>query len=77
MSGKKEMVHYDLATKLEALRLHEEEGLSYREVSQRLGIRKVEIRTEAFPAFSIGKEACCPEYSGTFDFFLREVRPFR
>jgi hypothetical protein len=37
MSGKKGMVHYDLATKLEALRLHKE-GLPYRVIAERLRI---------------------------------------
>ena len=38
MSGKKGMVHYSLATKLEAVRLHEE-GLPYRVIAEKLGIR--------------------------------------
>ena len=33
MAGKKGMKHYSLATKLEAIRLHEEEGKSYQEIA--------------------------------------------
>lgn len=40
MSGKKGMSHYALETKLEAIRLHEEEGLTYAEVAARLGLRQ-------------------------------------
>jgi transposase-like protein len=42
MSGKKGMVHYRVDVKQEAVRLVEEEHLSYAEVAQRLGIRKAE-----------------------------------
>ena len=42
MSGTKGMMHYPVATKLEAVRLHEEEGLPYAEVAQQLGLRKAE-----------------------------------
>ena len=41
MSGKKGMVHYDLGTKLEALRLHKE-SLPYRVIAERLRIRDPE-----------------------------------
>jgi transposase-like protein len=40
MSGKKGMVHYTLEVKREAVRLVEEEHLSYAEVARRLEIRK-------------------------------------
>ena len=42
MSGKKGSVHYPLDVKREAVRLVEEERLSYAEVAQQLGIRKAE-----------------------------------
>ena len=42
MSGRKGMVHYVLEVKREAVRLVEEEHLSYAEVAKRLGIRKAE-----------------------------------
>ena len=38
MAGKKGMKHYPLALKLEAVRLHEEEGKSYQEITAVLGI---------------------------------------
>jgi transposase len=40
MSGTKGMTHYTLESKLEAVRLHEEEGQSYAQIAERLGIRK-------------------------------------
>ncbi len=39
MSGTKGMKHYPLGTKLEAVRLHEEEGQSCQEIAELLGIR--------------------------------------
>jgi len=39
MAGKKGMKHYPLAMKLEAVRLHEEEGQSYQEITEVLKIR--------------------------------------
>lgn len=39
MAGKKGMKHYPLALKLEAVRLHEEEGQSYQEITEALKIR--------------------------------------
>lgn len=39
MAGKKGMKHYPLAMKLEAVRLHEEEGKSYQEITELLKIR--------------------------------------
>jgi transposase-like protein len=42
MSGKKGMVHYSIEVKKEAVRLVEEECLSYGEVAKRLEIRKAE-----------------------------------
>jgi transposase-like protein len=42
MAGKKGMSHYPLATKLEAVRLHEEEDLTYAEVAEQLGLRKAD-----------------------------------
>lgn len=49
MSGKKGMVHYPLEVKREAVRLVEEERLSYAEVARRLEIRKA-ARIEAWVA---------------------------
>ena len=42
MSGKKGMVHYPIAVKQEAVRLVEEEHLSYGEVARRLAIRRAD-----------------------------------
>ena len=42
MAGTKGMTHYGLATKLEAVRLHEEEGLSYAQNAVQLGLRKAD-----------------------------------
>lgn len=39
MTGKKGQIHYSLETKLEAIRLFEEEGLTHGEIVSRLGIR--------------------------------------
>ena len=39
MTGKKGMKHYPLATKVEAIRLHQEEGMTYADVRERLQIR--------------------------------------
>jgi transposase len=38
MAGKKGMKHYPVATKREAVRLYQEEGKSYREITELLGI---------------------------------------
>ena len=38
MAGKKGMKHYPLSMKLEAVRLHEEEGKSYQEITEGLRI---------------------------------------
>jgi len=40
MAGTKGMSHYPIETKIQAVRLHEEEGLTYTEVAVRLGLRK-------------------------------------
>ena len=40
MSGSKGMRHYSLETKLLAIQLHEQEGLTYAQVAERLEIRK-------------------------------------
>lgn len=42
MSGKKGMTHYDLETKLQAIHLHEEEGLTYAEIATRLELRRAD-----------------------------------
>jgi transposase len=42
MAGTKGMRHYTQEIKLEAVRLHEEDGLTYAEVANRLGLRKPE-----------------------------------
>lgn len=39
MSGKKGMKHYPLGVKLEAVRLHEEEGKSCQEIASLLGVK--------------------------------------
>jgi len=39
MAGRKGMKHYPLALKLEAVRLHQEEGKPYAEIARQLGIR--------------------------------------
>jgi len=39
MPGKKGMKHYPVATKLEAVRLYQEEEKSYQEITELLGIR--------------------------------------
>ena len=39
MTGKKGMRHYPVATKLEVVRLYQEEGKSYKEITEVLGIR--------------------------------------
>jgi len=49
MSGKKGMVHYALEVKREAVRLVEEEHLTYAEVARRMEIRKA-ARIEAWVA---------------------------
>jgi transposase len=38
MAGKKGMKHYPVATKREAVRLYQEEGKSYKGITERLGI---------------------------------------
>jgi len=51
MAGKKGMSHYPLATKLEAVRLHEEEGQTYAEVATQLRLRqagRIEIWVRQF-----------------------------
>lgn len=40
MSGTKGMIHYRLETKLLAIQLHEQDGLTYAEVAKQLEIRK-------------------------------------
>ena len=65
MSGKKGMVHYDLATKLEALLLHEQEGLTYRMVAEKLGIRDPErIRKWMAQYRAEGEAGLCKKGSG-------------
>ncbi len=62
MAGKKGMKHYPLAMKLEAVRLHEEEGQSYQEITAGLKIRDGgrvekwlrEYRTKGEAAFGRG-----------------------
>ena len=41
MSGKKGMTHYSLTLKVEAVQLHESEGLTYPQIAQQLGMRSV------------------------------------
>jgi transposase len=60
MSGKKGMRHYPVETKLEAIRLHFEEGRTYAEIAQALELREKgrlkawvrEYRCEAERAFT-------------------------
>jgi transposase len=40
MSGTKGMTHYSLEIKLQAVRLHEQEDMTYTQVADQLGIRK-------------------------------------
>ena len=40
MSGIKGMKHYPLEVKLQAIQLHEEDGLNYAQIAEQLGIRK-------------------------------------
>jgi transposase-like protein len=42
MSGTKGMTHYSLEIKLQAIQLHETEGLTYAQVAEQLGMRKAE-----------------------------------
>lgn len=42
MSGTKGMTHYSIETKLLAIQMHEEEGLTYAQVAERLGIRQAD-----------------------------------
>ena len=42
MAGTQGMTHYPVATKLEAVRLHEEEGLTYAQVAAQLKLRKAD-----------------------------------
>ncbi len=51
MSGSKGMTHYDLTIKLQAIQLHEEEGLSYVQVADQLGIRKAERIKKWYQAY--------------------------
>lgn len=63
MSGKKERKQYALATKLEAVRLYDEEGKSQQEIIELLGIRDRRrlrqwlsaYRREGVEAFQAGK----------------------
>ena len=43
MSGKKGMTHYTKQTKLEAVRLYLEEGISRTEIAEQLGLRRAKI----------------------------------
>jgi transposase-like protein len=62
MAGKKGMKHYPLVVKLEAVRLHEEEGQSYQEITEVLQLRDGgrvekwlrEYRTKGEAAFGRG-----------------------
>lgn len=42
MSGTKGMTHYNIETKLLAIQLHEQDGLTYTQVAERLEIRQPE-----------------------------------
>lgn len=42
MTGYKGITHYPYETKREAVRLHEEEGLTYGQIAAQLGIRKAQ-----------------------------------
>jgi transposase len=66
MSGRKGMVHYPIEVKKEAVRLVEEEHLSYGEVAKRLGMRKAE-RIERWVAMY--------RQEGELSFLKRNGRP--
>jgi transposase len=51
MSGTRGMTHYDLEIKLQAIHLHEQEGLSYKQIAEQLGIRKAERIRKWYQAF--------------------------
>jgi len=42
MSGKQGMLHYSNETKLLAIQMHEENGLTYAQVAEKLGIRQAD-----------------------------------
>lgn len=64
MSGKKGMIHYPVETKLEAIRLHEEEGLTYAEVAARLGLRQAQRMEVWMRQYREGGEARLSKGSG-------------
>lgn len=51
MSGTKGMTHYSLETKLLAVQLHEQDGLTYREVAEHLEIRQPERIKKWYQAY--------------------------
>ena len=64
MSGTKGMTHYTLETKLEAVRLHQEEGLTYAQVAERLGIRQAARIERWYSAYQQEGEAVFLKHSG-------------
>ncbi len=64
MAGTKGMTHYSKAIKLEAVRLHEEEELSYAQVAARLGIRQAERIKKWCSAYRRQGEAAFDKRSG-------------
>lgn len=64
MSGTKGMTHYTLETKLEAVRLHEGEGLTYGQVAERLGIRQAARIERWFSAYQQEGETAFLKHSG-------------
>jgi len=55
MTGKKRMKHYPLAMKREAVRLYQEEGKSYQEITALLGIRDWGRVKKWLSAYEVGE----------------------
>ena len=64
MSGTKGMTHYPMETKLEAVRFHEEAGLTYAQVAERLGIRQAAVIERWYHAYRQEGEAAFLKHSG-------------
>ena len=64
MPGTKGMTHYSIETKLEAVRLHQEEGLTYAQAAERLGIRQAERIKCWYAAYRQEGEAVFLKHSG-------------
>lgn len=64
MAGKKGMTHYSKAIKLEAVRLHDEQGLTYAEVATRLEIRQARRIKKWYSAYRKQGEAAFDKQGG-------------